>query len=44
MDTQYLHGLKKFFTIYLDTISSTEPELSATPKLRSLFTYLKKKK
>ena len=36
MDTQYLLGLQKFFTIYLDTVSGTEPELSATPKLSSL--------
>ena len=30
MDKQYLLGLKKFFSIYLDTFSSTEPQLSAT--------------
>ena len=36
MDTQYLLELQKFFTIYLDTVSGTEPELSATPKLSSL--------
>ena len=36
IDIQYLLGLKKFFSIYLDTVSSTEPELSATPKLCSL--------
>ena len=35
-DIQYLLGLKKFFIIYLDTVSSTEPELSATPKLSIL--------
>ena len=27
MDIQYLLGLKKFFSIYLDTVSSTEPQL-----------------
>ena len=36
MDIQYLLGLKKFFSIYLDTVSSTEPQLLATPKLSSL--------
>ena len=40
MDIQYLLGLKKIFSIYLDTVSSTEPKLSATPKLsRLLHTY-----
>ena len=43
MDLQYLLGLKKFFSIYLDTVSSTEPQLSATPKLSSLLhTYFTK--
>ena len=36
MDIQYLLRLKKFFSIYLDTVSSTEPQLSVTPKLSSL--------
>ena len=36
MDIQYLTGLKKFFTIYMDTVKSTEPAVSATPKLTSL--------
>ena len=36
MEIQYLVGLKKFFSIYLDTVSNTEPKLSATPKLSSL--------
>ena len=44
-DIQYLLGLKKFFSIYLDTVSSTEPELSATLKLSSLLhTYFTTKK
>ena len=44
IDIQYLLGLKKFFSIYLDTVCSTEPQLSATPKLRSLLhTYFTKK-
>ena len=39
MDIQYLRILKS----YLDTVSSTEPVLSATPKLSSLLhTYLTK--
>ena len=43
IDTQYLLGLKKFFSVYLDTVSDTEPELSATPKLsRLLHTYFTK--
>ena len=43
MDIQYLLGLKKFFSIYLDTVCSTEPQLSATPKLSSLLhTYFTK--
>ena len=36
MGIQYLLGFKKFFSIYLDTVSSTEPRLSATPKLSTL--------
>ena len=36
MDTQYLSGLKKFFTVYMETVKSTEPAVSATPKLSSL--------
>ena len=36
MDTQYLTGLKKFFTLCLDTIRNTEPAISATPKLASI--------
>ena len=44
MDTQYLLGLKKFFSVYLDTVSNTEPELSATPKLTTLLhTYIRLK-
>ncbi len=43
MDTQYLLGLKKFFSIYMETISATEPTTSATPKLSSLLhTYFSK--
>ena len=43
MDTQYLLGLKKFFSTYLETVSGSEPELSATPKLSSLLhTYFRK--
>ena len=41
VDIQYLLGLKKFFTIYMETISTIEPTVSATPKLSSLLhTYL----
>ena len=36
IEIQYLNGLKKFFTVYLDTVASTEPAISATPKLASL--------
>ena len=36
MDTQYLTGLKKIFTVYLDTVTNTKPAVSATPKLVSL--------
>ena len=36
MDIQYLTGLKKFFTVYMDTVKNTEPAVSATPKLASL--------
>ena len=36
MDIQYLTGLKKFFTVYMDTAQNTEPAVSATPKLSSL--------
>ena len=36
MDTQYLTGLKKFLTVYMDTVKNTEPAVSATPKLASL--------
>lgn len=36
MNTPYLSGLKKFFTIYMDTVTDTEPAVSATPKLTSL--------
>ena len=36
MDIQYLTGLKKFFTVYMDTVKDTEPAVSATPKLSSL--------
>ena len=36
MDTQYLTGLQKMFTAYMDTVTSTEPTVSATPKLASL--------
>lgn len=32
----YLTGLKCFFTVYLDTVTNTEPAISATPKLASL--------
>ena len=44
VDIQYLTGLKKFFTTYLDTINKTEPTTSATPKLASLLhTYFSQK-
>ena len=36
MDIQYLTGLKKFFTVHMDTVRNTEPAASATPKLASL--------
>lgn len=36
LDMQYLTGLKRFFTVYLDTVTNTEPAISATPKLASL--------
>ena len=36
MDIQYLTGLKKFFTVYMDMVKSTEPAVLATPKLASL--------
>ena len=36
MDTQYLNGLCKFFTVYTDTIKKSEPVNSATPQLSSL--------
>ena len=43
MDTQYLTGLKKFFTVYIDTVTNTEPAVSATPQLSSLLhTYFSK--
>ena len=43
MDTRYLLGLKKFFSVYLDTVSNTEPEVSAAPKLITLLhTYFSK--
>lgn len=35
-DIQYLTGLKKFFTVYLRTVTEAEPAISATPKLSSL--------
>ena len=37
LDVQYPTGLKKFFSIYLETIESIEPTSSATPKLSSLY-------
>ena len=36
LDMQYLTGLKKFFSVYLDTVADIEPTSSATPKLSSL--------
>ena len=39
MNIQYLTGLKKFFTVYMDTVRNTEPAVSATPKLSLLHTY-----
>ena len=36
MDTQYLNGLCKFFTVYTDTIKKSEPVHSITPQLSSL--------
>ena len=33
MDTQYLTGLKKFFRVYIETVTNTEPAVSATPIL-----------
>ena len=44
MDIQYQQGLKKFFSIYLDTVSSTEPQFSATPKLITYLLYKKNDK
>ena len=35
-DTQYVSGLKKLFSSYLETIHHTEPLFSATPQLASL--------
>ena len=37
LDVQYPTGLKKFFSIYLETIESIEPTSSATPKLSSTY-------
>ena len=37
LDVQYLTGLKKFFSVYLETIDSTEPTNSALSSL--LHTY-----
>ena len=43
MDIQYLTGLKKFFTVYMETVTNTEPAVSATPILSSLLhTYFSK--
>ena len=43
LDTQYLDGLHKFFTTYLDTVERTEPMTSTTPHLSTLLhTYFKK--
>ena len=36
VDYQYLNGLKKFFTVYLDTVAKAEPTNSATPRLATL--------
>ena len=36
MDIQYPTGLKKFFTVYIDTVRNTAPAVIATPKLASL--------
>lgn len=36
VDLQYLSGLKKFFTTYLDIVRNTEPVTSATPKLATI--------
>ena len=36
MVIQYLIGLKKFFTVYMDTVKNTEPAVSATPTLHLL--------
>ena len=36
VDTQYLTGLKKRFTVYLDTVTNTEPAVSVISKLASL--------
>ena len=35
-DAQYITGLKKLFTLYMDTVKDTEPHISATPKLATL--------
>ena len=43
IDTQYLTGLKNFFTVYMETVTNTEPAVSATLKLSSLLhTYFSK--
>ena len=36
VDTQYLNGLCKSFTVYTDTVKKSEPVTSATPQLSSL--------
>lgn len=36
VDIQYLSGLKKFFTVYLDTVAKAEPTNSTTPTLATL--------
>ena len=36
LDVQYLTGLKKLFSVYLETVESIEPTSSAIPKLSSL--------
>ena len=36
MDTNYLNGLSKFLTSYMDTVKKIEPVNSATPQLSSL--------
>lgn len=43
MDQQYLTGLKRFFTVYLETVERNEPASSSTPQLSSLLhTYFTK--